>query len=70
MIAATLLFARTAGFADNNKAIIIILIIVTVGYAVTVWTVHSRGRKLEQKDVRMGQKSTAAETGVKRKKKK
>lgn len=70
LVAAVLLMARTAGFADNNKAIIIILVIATAGYAVTVLRVLSKAKKLEEKYARSERRSTAAETGVKRKKKK
>ena len=44
LVAATLLFARTAGLADNNSAIIKILIVVTIIYVGVVMMSLSLGK--------------------------
>ena len=44
LVAATLLFARIAGLADNDMAIIKILIVVTILYVGVVMISYSKGK--------------------------
>ena len=67
LIIATLLFAKTAGLADNNSAIIKILIVVTILYVGVVLIVHSKGKALAEKRSRDWQKNNSADPGAKRK---
>ncbi len=69
LIAAVLLFAKTAGLAENNEAIIKILIVTTILYAGVAMISRSRGKALDEKRAAAGTKSSAASQGVKRKKK-
>lgn len=68
LVAATLLFAKTAGLAENNEAVIKILIVVTILYVGVVMISRSKGKVLEEKRAKEGQKNPAS-TGKKRKKK-
>jgi len=47
LVAATLLFARTFGMAQNDEAIIKILIVVTIIYVGVIMTVFSKWKKLD-----------------------
>lgn len=69
LIAATLLLARTAGLADNNSAIVKILVVVTILYVGVVLISRSKGKEIEAKTERNGSKSRGAASGMKRKKK-
>lgn len=70
LIAAVLLFAKIAGLADNNEAIIKILIVTTILYVGVVMISRSRGKALDEKRAAAsGPKNAAASSGAKRKKK-
>jgi heme O synthase-like polyprenyltransferase len=69
LVAAVLLFAKTAGLADNNTAVIKILIVATILYVGVAMISRSRGRALEEKRGSEGQQSSSASSSVKRKKK-
>ena len=69
LVAAVLLFAKTAGLADNNTAVIKILIVVTILYVGVAMISRSKGKALEEKRGSEGQKNTSASSGIKRKKK-
>jgi L-asparagine transporter-like permease len=68
LVVATLLFAKTAGLAENNEAIIKILVVVTILYVGVVMISHSKGKALEEKRGREEQK-TPSFRGNKSKKK-
>jgi L-asparagine transporter-like permease len=69
LVAAVMLFAKTAGLAENNEAIIKILIVTTILYVGVVMISRSRGRALDEKRAAAGTKNKAASTGSNRKKK-
>jgi L-asparagine transporter-like permease len=69
LVAAVLLFARTAGLAENNEAIIKILVVTTILYVGVAMISRSRGRALEEKRAAAGKSNTAGSPGAKRKKK-
>lgn len=54
LVAAALLFARTAGLADNNTAIIKILIVITILYVGVVMISLSSGKNRTQEQARNG----------------
>lgn len=68
LVAATLLFAKTAGLAENNEAIIKILVVVTILYVGVAMISRSKGKSREEKRGQEGQKNPAS-AGIKRKKK-
>lgn len=70
LVAAVLLFAKTFGLADNDTAIIKILVVVTIIYVGVVLTVFSKGKKLLEKQNMQKQKSNSGISNTKRKKKK
>jgi hypothetical protein len=70
LVIAVLLFSKTAGIADNNEAIIKILIVTTILYVGVVMISRSRGRALDEKRTVAGTKNMAASSGASRKKKK
>lgn len=71
LVAATLLFTKTAGLADNNEAVIKILIVVTIVYVGVVLITRARGKALDKKRAEEWQKnSTVSLSGKKRKKQK
>ena len=49
-MAAALLFAKVAGLADNDVAIIKIIVIVTILYVGIVMTIFSRAKKMAEQD--------------------
>jgi len=69
LVAAVLLFARTAGLADNNEAIIKILIVVTILYVGVAMISRQKGKALDEKRVQDGPKDGFAAPGARRKKK-
>lgn len=69
LVAAVLLFARTAGLADNDAAIVKILIVVTILYVGVVMIIRSKGKALDEKKAKEGRKDGSAAPGVRRKKK-
>jgi uncharacterized membrane protein YkvI len=69
LIAAVLLFTRTAGLADNNDAIIKILIVVTILYVGVVVFSRQKGKELDEKRAKEGPKEGSAAPGSRRKKK-
>ena len=68
LVVAVLLFAKTAGLAENNTTIIKILIVVTILYIGIAMISRSKGKALEEKRAKEGQNSDV--TGNRRKKKK
>lgn len=75
LIAATLLFTRTAGLAENNSAVIKILIVVTILYIGVVMISLSLGKKrVEERGVNgargRNSKKSGSGSGAKGKKKK
>jgi len=70
LVVAVLLFAKTAGLAENNMAIIKILIVVTILYVGVAMVSRSKGKALEEKRAREGQKNNPDLPGNRRKKKK
>ena len=69
LVIAVLLFAKTAGLAQNNEAIVKILIVTTILYVGAAMISRSRGRALDEKRAAAGTKNMAASTGANRKKK-
>lgn len=69
LVAAVLLFTRTAGLAENNEAVIKILIVTTILYAGIVMISRSRGRGMEEKRAAEGERKKTSAAGVKHKKK-
>jgi len=69
LVAATLLFVRTAGLAENNEAVIKILIVVTILYVGIVMISRVKGKALEAKRAAEEQKSSAPSSSKKRRKK-
>lgn len=69
LIAAVLLFTRTAGLAENNEAVIKIVIVATILYIGVVMISRSRGKVLEEKRGAEGDGKNTAGSGGKRKKK-
>lgn len=69
LVIAVLLFAKTAGLAENNEAIIKILIVTTILYAGVAMISRSRGKALDEKRAAEGTKNAAVSSGAKRKKK-
>ncbi len=69
LVAATLLFVKTAGLAENNEAVIKIVVVITILYVGVVMISRSKGKALEEKRSQEGHRTSAAE-GSKRKKKK
>jgi L-asparagine transporter-like permease len=69
LVAAVLLFARTAGLADNNAAIVKILIVVTILYVGVVMISRQKGKDRDEKRAQERPKDGAAAQGVRRKKK-
>jgi hypothetical protein len=69
LVAAVLLFAKTAGLAENNEAIVKILIVTTILYVGVAMISRSRGKVLEEKRAAAGKNDTAASVAAKRKKK-
>ncbi|MBR0598780.1 hypothetical protein [Sinanaerobacter chloroacetimidivorans] len=67
-VAAALLFARTAGIADNDAAIIKILIVVTIAYIGLVMIFHSRAKSVTENQ--SGQKKNRSQQTNHQKKKK
>jgi hypothetical protein len=70
LVVAVLLFARLAGLADNNEAIIKILIVVTIIYVGVAMISRTQGKALEEKRRGNGNAGDVAASGMKRKKKK
>lgn len=70
LVIAVLLFAKTAGLAENNSAVIKILIVVTILYVGVALISRSKGKALDEKRAMEGQKSNPDLPGKKRKKKK
>lgn len=70
LVAASLLFAKTAGLMNNDTAIIKILIVVTILYAGVVLISHSRGKTQEEQQGKGTVKRNAAFSNEKVKKKK
>lgn len=70
LVAAALLFAKTAGLADNNSAIIKILIVVTILYIGVVLISHSKGKSMAAAQGKAQRNGKAVPNGAKRKKKK
>lgn len=68
LVVATLLFAKTAGLAEDNEAIIKILVVVTILYVGVVMISRSKGKALEEKRGREEQKTPSS--GVNKNKKK
>lgn len=69
LVIAVLLFSKTAGIADNNEAIIKILIVTTILYVGVAMISRSRGRALDEKRAASGTKNMDVSPGAKRKKK-
>lgn len=69
LIAAVLLFTKTAGLAENNEAVIKIIAVATILYVGLAMISRSRGKALEQKDDVEGDKKNPSGSGAKRKKK-
>lgn len=69
LIAAVLLFTRIAGLAENNEAVIKIVIVATILYIGIVMISRSRGKALEQKRAAAGDSKKPSGSGEKRKKK-
>jgi len=69
LVAAVLLFARTAGLADNNAAIVKILIVVTILYVGVAMISRQKGKDQDEKRAQEGPKDGSAVQGVRRKKK-
>ena len=69
LVIAVLLFSKTAGLADNNEAIIKILVVTTILYAGVAMISRSKGRALDEKRAADGTKNKAASAGDKRKRK-
>jgi L-asparagine transporter-like permease len=69
LVAAVLLFARIAGLAENDAAIVKILIVVTILYVGVVMISRSKGKALDEKRTKEGPKDGPAPTGDSRKKK-
>ncbi len=69
LIAAVLLFTRTAGLAENNEAVMKILIVTTILYVGLAMISRSRGRALEEKRASAGDRNKPSVAGAKRKKK-
>lgn len=67
LIAAVLLFAKTGGLAENDSAVIKILIVATILYIGVVLISRSKGKALEEKRAAEGRNS-AASTGADKKK--
>lgn len=70
LVVAVLLFSKTAGLAENNTAVIKILIVVTILYIGIAMISRSKGKALEEKRGKEGQKSNSDSSGNRRKKKK
>jgi hypothetical protein len=69
LVVAVLLFAKTAGLAENNEAIVKILIVTTILYVGVAMISRSRGKVLEEKRAASGTNNRAESSGTKRKKK-
>lgn len=69
LVVATLLFAKTYGLADNNMAIIKILVVVTILYVGVAMISRSKGKALEEKKGTESQKNNPASSNIKRQKK-
>ncbi len=69
LVVATLLFAKTAGLAEDNEAIIKILVVVTILYVGVVMISRSKGRALEEKRSAAGNRKNPFAPSEKRKKK-
>ena len=69
LVVAVLLFAKTAGLAENNTAIIKILIVVAILYVGVAMISRSKGKALEDKRSREGQKNNPDLPGKTNKKK-
>lgn len=69
LVAAVLLFARTAGLADNNAAIVKILIVVTILYVGVAMISRQKGKDQDEKRAQEGPKDSSAVQGVRHKKK-
>jgi len=69
LVAAVLLFARTAGLADNNEAIVKILIVVTILYVGIAMISRQKGKALDEKRAQEGPQNGSAVPGARRKKK-
>ncbi|HVI41659.1 MAG TPA: hypothetical protein VM577_13485 [Anaerovoracaceae bacterium] len=69
LVVATLLFAKTYGLADNNTAIIKILVVVTILYVGVAMISRSRGKALEEEKGTESQKNNPASSNFKRQKK-
>jgi len=70
LVVAVLLFAKTAGLAEDNMAIIKILIVVTILYVGVAMISRSKGKALEVKRAKEGHKGTPDLPGNRRKKNK
>jgi len=70
LVVAVLLFSKTAGLAENNAAVIKILIVVTILYIGIAMISRSKGKALEEKRAKDGQNSNSDSTVNRRKKKK
>jgi len=68
LVVAVLLFAKTAGLAENNTAVVKILIVVTILYVGVAMISRSKGKALDEKRAKGGQKSNP-DSGNRRKKK-
>ncbi len=68
LIAAVLLFTRTAGLAENNEAVIKIVIIATILYAGVVMLSRAKGKALEEKRAAQESVKKGPGTAVKNKK--
>lgn len=69
LIAAVLLFARTAGLAENNEAIIKIVIVATILYIGVAMISRARGKALDEKRAAEAAGRKESTPGVKRTKK-
>ena len=69
LVVATLLFAKTAGLAEDNEAIVKILVVVTILYAGVVMISRSMGKGMEEKRSADGNRRNPSNPREKRKKK-
>jgi L-asparagine transporter-like permease len=69
LIAAVLLFARTAGLAENNEAVIKIVIITTILYVGIAMFSRAKGKALDEKRAAQNDEVKSSGASAKRKKK-
>lgn len=69
LVIAVLLFSKTAGIAENNEAMIKILIVTTILYVGVAMISRSRGKVLDEKRAAAGMSNRSGSSGVKQKKK-